>query len=139
MIPKESTILVIEDDSAVSSLVKVCLEDEGFQAETAMNGLEAIDKAIEQKPDLVLLDLALPLLDGEKVAASLHQIYGMDLPIIVVSADSDAKKKAHRIGAILCLAKPFDIDDLIQSVRSVLSKVYNTTQAHNWEPRQRPI
>ncbi len=139
MTSKDSTILVVEDDNIIRNLVKWCLEDEGFQTETATNGIEAIDKATEQKPDLVLLDLGLPLLDGEEVAARLHQLYGDQLPIIVVSADNDAKKKARSMGATMCLAKPFDLDELVKTVRGVLAQVYKAAQNPNWKAQERPI
>ncbi len=126
MTSEESTVLVVEDDITICKLVRWCLEDEGFHVDAATDGIEALNKAAEHKPSLVVLDLGLPLLDGEGVAAGLHRLYGMQLPIIVVTAAIDAHEKAWRMGATVCLNKPFDIDELVMTVHDVMAQAYTS-------------
>lgn len=111
-------ILVVEDELPVRQTIQWVLEDEGLVVETASNGQEAIDVAAQHKPTLVVLDMALPILNGDGVAARLHQMYGQSAPpILVVTADGRAEAKARKVGAYGYLQKPFDIDELVAAVQ----------------------
>jgi DNA-binding response OmpR family regulator len=112
-------ILVVDDELPLLAAMEWVLADEGWHVETATTGEEALDRAAEREPALVVLDMALPLINGEGVASRLRTMYG-DVPIIVVTADGRAEAKARRVGARTYLQKPFNLDDLIDSVRSNL-------------------
>ena len=78
------TILIIEDEEAIQGVVKAFLEAEGYNVVLAGDGLEGMEKFHEHRPDLILLDLMLPGLSGEKVLA-----HAVKIPVIVVSAKED--------------------------------------------------
>lgn len=95
------------------------LEDEGLTVETAADGRQALQRAAEHPPSLVVLDMGLPLIDGFGVAAGLRA-HGQDVPILVVSADDRVAEKARQVGAFEALPKPFGVDDLLSAVRQGL-------------------
>lgn len=119
MAEREHPILVVDDELPLLRAMEWVLADEGWNVETAATGKEALDRAAERKPALVVLDMALPVVSGEGVASGLRSMYG-DVPIIVVTADGRAEAKARRVGARGYLQKPFNLDDLIDSVRDGL-------------------
>ncbi len=117
----DKLVLVVEDDSDLRQTIQWMLEDEGFLVETASDGREALDRAVQHKPSLVVLDMGLPFIDGNGVAAGLRSTYGNSVTILTMTADGRAAEKAQRIGAIGYLSKPFDLDTLINAVRSALT------------------
>jgi len=118
----QKKVLVVEDDPDLREMVQWFLEEEGFIVETAGDGKEALDCAIANKPSVVLLDITLPVIDGYGVAAGLHKVYGDHLPILTMTADGHAAEKAGKIGAIGCLSKPFELEDLVDAVRAALER-----------------
>jgi two-component system, chemotaxis family, chemotaxis protein CheY len=119
---KENVVLIVEDDEDLRYIVQWVLEDEGFVVETAKDGREALDCAMARKPSLVLLDMALPIIDGYGVAAGLHETYGDTITILTMTADGHAAEKAKRVGAIGYVSKPFELDTLVDSVRGALER-----------------
>jgi CheY-like chemotaxis protein len=117
------SILVVDDDPEVRRVIQGTLEDEGWTVETAADGQQALERARRRRPRLVLLDMGLPRLDGDGVAAGLRGAYGDAVPIVVVTADGQAVEKARRVGARAYLAKPFDLDDLCAVVQQILTHV----------------
>lgn len=113
-------ILVVEDDQDVRHTIQWALEDEGYAVLTASDGKQALDRVQGRQPALVLLDMGLPVVDGYGVADGLRANYGDRVPILVITADGRAAEKAHRVGAVGYLHKPFDIDHLLGTVRRVL-------------------
>src|SRR4051794_38198462 len=114
------TILVVDDDPEIRDVVRWLLEDEGFTVETASDGRDALERATQARPALIVLDMGLPILSGEEVAMRLQVYYHEPPPIVVVSADGRAGEKAARIGAAGYLHKPFDVDELARLVRETL-------------------
>ena len=112
-------VLVVDDEPEIVQFVRGVLEDEGFAVATAANGREAVAIAAKERPGLVVLDMMLPRLDGDGVAAELRRMYG-DVPILLITADGRAEEKARRVGAFDYLPKPFDVDRLVAIVRSKL-------------------
>lgn len=82
------TILVVEDEFSIATLLKYNLEQAGYVVETAADGQEGLDKAIDLQPDLILLDLMLPRLDGMEVCKQIRQ-QRMNTPIIMLTAKDD--------------------------------------------------
>jgi CheY-like chemotaxis protein len=115
-------VLVVEDDRDIRESIQAILEEEGLLVETAASGLEALQKANEHRPALVLLDLTLPDLEGERVSEMLQMIGGGDVPVLVITGHSWAAERAVRVGAVDYLRKPFELDDLVQAVDRILGK-----------------
>ena len=115
---KRSRILVAEDQPGVRhGLVRV-LESAGYEVSEACDGSEAVARLRESLPDLLLVDLRMPGLDGLGVLEAVRA-EGWDLPVVVLSAndDSEVAKSAMRLGARDYLLKPFDIQRVQESVR----------------------
>jgi DNA-binding response OmpR family regulator len=112
----KGAVLVVEDDYEIQKMIRWLLEDEGLTVETAGDGEEALRRVLDRRPALVVLDLNLPVHDGEEVAAAVRAAYGEDVPIVVVSSDIDRKERARKIGAVDSLRKPFEINDLVDAV-----------------------
>lgn len=110
-------ILVVDDDKGLQLLFRRCLQLKGYQVQVAGNGEEALVAIASEKPDLILLDLMMPVMDGIQFARTFHERYGYaDTPIIVVSAADDAKRHAEEIEADAMISKPFGIHELLDLV-----------------------
>lgn len=110
------TILVVDDDRAILEIVTDVLQYEGYEVETAVDGAQALAAVEQSPPRLVLLDMRMPHVDGWAFARTLRE-RGIRLPILVMTAARDAASWAHEIGAEGYLAKPFDINELLDAVR----------------------
>ena len=117
-----AVVLVVDDDPEIRDLVRWLLEDEGWTVETAADGRAALDQATRARPALIVLDMGLPIMNGEEVARRLHDVYTDPPPIVVVSADGHAGERAARIGAASFLHKPFNVDELARIVRHTLDQ-----------------
>ena len=107
-------ILVAEDDPGIASIIKFVLEAEGFTVALARDGGEALDKARELHPGLLLLDVVLPKVDGRSVAMALIQEMGASRPpIILLSASSKLSELATELGVEGFVTKPFEPDDIV--------------------------
>ena len=119
------TILVVEDEAPLMTLLRYNLEKQGFKVEEAADGQEALLRVSEQRPDLVLLDSKLPALSGIEVCRQLRRRPNTrDLPIIMVTArteDQDAVR-ALDTGADDYIAKPFVMDSLLARIRALLRR-----------------
>ncbi|HUX87779.1 MAG TPA: response regulator [Chloroflexota bacterium] len=108
-------VLVLEDDTAIREMIVSLLQDEGYHALSAANGLEGLEVVQQSLPDLILLDLHLPLMSGKEFANELTR-REIPIPIIVVSASLDAEEWATEIGAVAWLGKPFELEELSDAV-----------------------
>lgn len=120
-----ASILVVEDEAALLTLLRYNLEKQGFQVEEATDGQEALLRIAENKPDLVLLDWMLPSLSGIEVCRQIRRRPATrDLPVIMVTArteDADAVR-ALDTGADDYIAKPFAVDALMARIRALLRR-----------------
>ena len=122
---KKHTVLVVEDDALISDMVAKNLKLEGFLVETARDGEECLSKVKEVNPDLILLDVLLPKLDGWEVLARLRDDpRERDIPIIMLTALSDERSKVQglRGGADDYVTKPFSALELMARVEAVLKR-----------------
>lgn len=117
----DTRILVVDDDLMLCQTIQVVLEEEGFVVETALDGREALEQAERTHPAMIVLDMGLPLLDGEGVARELRARYGLTIPVVLMTADGHVKEKGRRAEAVVALGKPFEIDDLVMAVHKALS------------------
>jgi two-component system OmpR family response regulator len=117
----EGRILVVEDDQTLRDVIAEALLEDDYAVETAGNGQAALELARQWRPDLVILDLMMPHVDGEQVAAALRRVDGLaSIPIIVVSASRAAGQAGARLHATAALHKPFDLFELTARVNDVL-------------------
>ena len=129
-----SPILVAEDDAPPRAMFRLLLEAEGYDVVVAANGLAALQYACAIRPSLLILDLGLPLIDGFEVAISLRARYGDTLPIILVTADADARDEAESIRARSYFHKPIDVDDLLTDVWAIdLQETFWKVDGHRWQ------
>ena len=123
MNPKK--ILVVDDEVDLVETVRFPLEIEGYNVLVAYNGEEALNQARKENPDLILLDLMLPKLDGYKVCRLLKfdERY-KHIPILMLTAKTQEKDKVlgMETGADEYITKPFDVSDLLKKVKEYLSK-----------------
>jgi two-component system cell cycle response regulator DivK len=118
-------ILIAEDDMDLRNIIHDLLESSGFQTVQAANGQEALTLAAREKPDLLVLDLAMPELDGWQVAKILRQAPSTrDLPIIALTAHAMAGdcEKALQAGCDSYLAKPFVLADLVAEIHRLTER-----------------
>jgi CheY-like chemotaxis protein len=113
-------ILVVDDDPQMRQLIQSALEDEGLPVATAVDGRQALRRAAQARPALVVLDISIPRVASSEVATQLRATYGQGLPILVVTADGYAADKARQVGAYAYLKKPFELDALIAAVEQGL-------------------
>lgn len=110
-------ILVVDDDEVILESVGYVLTDEGYDVAMAANGNEALER-VEQYPlSLILLDMRMPVMDGWAFAAAYRERPGPHAPILVMTAAQNSRSRAAEIGADGYLAKPFDVDQLLDLVR----------------------
>jgi two-component system, OmpR family, alkaline phosphatase synthesis response regulator PhoP len=125
-------ILIVEDMESVVTLLRTLLEREGFEVTAAQDGLEALEAVRREKPDLVLLDLILPGLDGLEVCRRIrHDPITAHLPIIILSGKEEETDKVIglEIGADDYITKPFQANELIARVKSRLRRSAPTDPA----------
>lgn len=115
-----SRILVVEDDAAIRRLAHDLLVDEGFEVFTAETGQDGLDLLAECQPDLVLLDLMMPTMDGPTFAREMEQRHHA-LPVVVLSGSREIFETAAELGAAGAILKPFDIDEFVQVVRKAIN------------------
>lgn len=120
---KTSTILVVEDDSAVRNLISTTLQAHNYKYLLASNGETAILEASSHNPDIILLDLGLPDIDGIEIIKKVRSWSNM--PIIVISARSEDSDKieALDVGADDYLTKPFSVEELLARLRVTLRRL----------------
>lgn len=118
----KATILVVDDDESIRSLLRQELSDAGYIIEEATNGKEALSKVRANRPDLVILDIMMPEMNGFDVAAILkNDPFTMDIPILVLSIIQD-KARGYRIGVDQYLTKPIDTTKLFDEVGHLLEQ-----------------
>ncbi len=115
-------ILVVEDDPDLAALEAELLEEHGHRVEIANNGREALAAVERAAPDLILLDMKMPVMSGREFVEEYRRAQPSPAPIVVVTAADDAQARAAEVGASGWIAKPFDPDALVENVMRLLSR-----------------
>jgi CheY-like chemotaxis protein len=117
----ERGVLVVEDDETIRELVSVLLECSGYRVRTAIHGRDALDALEKWRPDLIVLDMLMPVMDGAAVLEARQTSPRLrHIPVIVMSASFKLKDGNERTAASALLPKPFRIDDLLAHVEALL-------------------
>ncbi len=125
-----SRILIIEDELPMRRGLEDCLSVEGYRVFSAADGESGLQRALEEKPDLILLDIMMPRLDGFAVAAELRRL-GRITPILMLTAKGQVEDRVNGLdsGADDYLVKPFSIEELLARVRALLRRTQKNGQA----------
>ena len=116
-------ILIIEDDRSILKAVEANLVGEGYEVETAMDGLTGLERASDPSQDLILLDLMLPKLPGEEICLRLRQ-NGITTPILFLTAKNEEEHRiaGFELGADDYVAKPFHLEEVLARIRALLRR-----------------
>jgi len=123
----KKSVLVIDDEPSVGTLLRINLRQKGFQVETAHSGTEGYGKAEKKHFDLIILDVALPGIDGVETCQLLKSLPDYaDTPIVMISSRSDSVtiSAARRAGAADYLVKPFTFENLLKRIQDLLARPY---------------
>ncbi|MGD2155659.1 MAG: response regulator transcription factor [Anaerolineales bacterium] len=122
----DAHILIIEDDEAILKFLRRGLAYEGYQVDTATTGQEGLQMARDKPPDLVVLDLMLPGIDGLEVCRRLRA--GGPIPILILTAKDSVTDRVLGLdmGADDYMVKPFDLDELLARIRALLRRAQTT-------------
>jgi CheY-like chemotaxis protein len=123
-------VLVVDDDPDILDAICDILDAEGYRVARARHGVEALGRVADERPDVVLLDLMMPVMDGVAFSVELRKRpQDRDVPIVVISAEGNPQRVAS-VGAAGYLAKPFDIDVLLAHVATLTRAGGGRTVAH---------
>ena len=117
MTAKPTKILIVEDNSDVRRLYAIGLNQRGFEVKLAANGAEAVERIAQEKPDLILLDWLMPLMDGNEVLTRIGA-QRREMPVIVISGQPEPDERDPRIFS--WLTKPVSIDELVAEIERPL-------------------
>ena len=118
----QKTILVVDDEAPIRELLRQNLSAEGYMVKEAKDGLEAIEQVKQELPALVILDVAMPRMNGFDTAAVLkNDPQSMDIPILILSVAED-QKRGYALGVDRYLTKPINTEELLQEVATLISQ-----------------
>jgi len=119
--PAAKCVLIVDDEPMLREALAHALRDEGFVALEAADGREAVERFVSERPDLVLMDVMMPVLDGRQAYSLMHSAQPRTaIPVVMMSAAVGPEALDASIAGYL--AKPFDIDHLIQLVVSLIGR-----------------
>ena len=125
-------ILIVEDEPKVAAFIKKGLEENGYQAEVAIDGLKGKNMALSNSYDLIVLDINIPILNGYEVCKALRE-NGLQTPVIILTAHGslEQKVKGFDSGADDYLLKPFEFVELLARIKALLKRSQSTTPQVN--------
>jgi len=121
----QTTILVVDDEPAITASLSYCLEQEGYEVISAGDGKEAVQKVMDHIPDLIISDVMMPEVDGYELCRRIRQYYRTrHIPFLFLSAKSTSESKLQglELGCDDYITKPFDLTELITKVRRIIEQ-----------------
>ena len=125
-------ILIVDDEDDILHFLELVLREKGYEVATASGGHEALTKAQLERPDLVLLDIMMPQMDGWEVLKLLRVDEGTSqIPVAMLSARTEAKDRVQGLqeGAIDYICKPFSLQELLGKIETIFSQVEDRGRA----------
>ena len=125
-----ASALVVDDDRLLLRLIELNLAKAGFKVLLADSGKEALNLALHKKPDIILLDLMMPMMDGFEVMRHLKATHETtDIPVVVLTAKSSQsdRSKCEALGAAAYVTKPFNLEELRTTVNSIIQAASDST------------
>lgn len=123
---RERRILVVDDEERMVRFIRLNLEHDGFQVSEAFNGTQAIDKLRSSLPDLILLDVMLPDIDGFEVLKMIREISQVPVIMLTAKGEEEDRVRGLELGADDYITKPFSPRELVSRVRAVLRRTETT-------------
>ncbi len=122
-------ILVVDDEPFVNEFLATLLQEEGYKVDVAIHGLDALVKLQQRKPDLILLDMMMPFMDGYAFMEEMNKVEEWaTIPLFVLTASHDAFDFAEaRLGSDCCMRKPFEVDELLARVHQLVGPANDTS------------
>lgn len=117
------TILIAEDDESLNALLSIYLKNNGYAVTSCKNGKDAFDSFKSYRPDIIVSDIMMPVMDGFKLAQAVREI-DKNIPILFITAKDDklSKQLGYTLGIDDYIVKPFDIDELVMKIRAILRR-----------------
>lgn len=124
---KKFGLLIVDDQHGVRRLLFEAFNDEGYRVRMAGGGIEALKMVSQEMPDLVLLDIKMPVMSGLETLAELRKI-SKDMPVLMMTAygDLEVVEQAKKLGVMHYIIKPFDLNELKMTVKGLLIEMENT-------------
>lgn len=115
-------IMIVDDDEDLQTLYGLYLQGESYSIIKAYNGKEALDLVEGEKPDLIVLDMIMPVMDGEEFFTRLRKEKGLvGIPVIIASINEKIPEKLSDLGIFSTLRKPFTVETLVEQIQKALS------------------
>ena len=127
---RDRRILVVDDEERMVRFIRLNLEHDGFQVIEAFKGMEAIDKLRSSLPDIVLLDVMLPDLDGFEVLKIIREVSNIPVIMLTAKGEEEDRVKGLELGADDYISKPFSPRELVSRVRAVLRRTEASSGLH---------
>ena len=117
------SILIIEDDRKIAMALTLRIKSAGYEATTAYDALTGLNAAVKNPPDLVLLDICLPVGNSSTLFERIQTLFSTSTPIIFITASKQAgfRQKANELGAAGYFEKPYDVEELLAAIQNALN------------------
>lgn len=126
-------VLIVDDEKEMRNLLTICLKPYGFDIDEAQTGYDALQKLMDHKYDLIILDVMMPTVDGFEVLTNVREMIDKDVPIILLTAlgDTDRIVEGLQLGADDYIVKPFEPKELVARIQSIMRRSKKTGQVEN--------
>ena len=124
-------ILVVDDEPLYLRLLKVNLESEGYEIETANNGEEALERLVQATPNLIIMDIMMPKMDGITACERIRQFSNVPIILLTARTEEQDKVKGLNIGADDYVSKPFSATELVARVRAILRRTQDRPESRD--------
>jgi Response regulators consisting of a CheY-like receiver domain and a winged-helix DNA-binding domain len=123
---KDKLVLVVDDEARMVNFMRMNLELEGMRVATASNGREAVDRVREDMPDVVLLDVMMPVMDGFEALRRIRQLSQVPVLMLTAKDEEEDRVRGLELGADDYIGKPFSHRELVSRIKAVLRRHYAT-------------